>query len=676
VTRNEAKEYIKNNYRFYFEQHLSNYEKSKKSYPLCPKCNEHELQTDPKKEGYYRCFKCGAYGDVFDYIGLEYSLSNFNDKFNKAIKLYGIIVDKESKIKETKDLHMEPKQNTNIINDEKKDYTKYYEEMRKNLKDTDYLTKRGISLEVQERFKIGFDPQWQSPQAIKKTKEEGKDISLIPATPRIIIPTSDYSYSARSTKDDGKYKMIKEGESHFFNPEFLVKKSDHVFIVEGEIDALSIIEAGGNSIGLGSTSNAKKLMEKLANKEITSSQLFILCLDNDDEGNKAAKEIGNFLDEQKIVCTNKTEEICEDCKDPNEALIKNPEKFKKIIKNIVSSIPKIHEQDTYEKENSDNFKKSLEYFKKENKGTETGFTELDKFLDGGFHQGLYILGALSGIGKTTFILQIADHIAEKRQGVLFFSGEMNVPEIHAKSLSRLSKKVSGDKKPLTAREIMNLKTSQEVRITELSKYYEKKILKNLKIIAGRPNLSEEDNKSITGTTIIREISKYKETYGKSPVMFIDYLQIMKFKKSQELRREIDNTISELRILSAKHEIPIILISSLNRAAAEQSTSKKSIELSSFKESGGIEYGADVVMVLEEKDGKNDTNSKTDTKVLKLRIIKNRLGNQHSKENEAIDFTFYYKYNYFGESKNNQKKSDKPIGSRKRNSHFPLYNTDT
>jgi hypothetical protein len=64
------------------------------------------------------------------------------------------------------------------------------------------------------------------------------------------------------------------------------------------------------------------------------------------------------------------------------------------------------------------------------------------------------------------------------------------------------------------------------------------------------------------------------------------------------------------------------------------------------------------MVLEEKDDKNNTNSKTDTKVLKLRIIKNRLGNQHRRENKAIDFTFYYKYNYFGyfgESKNNQKK---------------------
>jgi replicative DNA helicase len=63
-------------------------------------------------------------------------------------------------------------------------------------------------------------------------------------------------------------------------------------------------------------------------------------------------------------------------------------------------------------------------------------------------------------------------------------------------------------------------------------------------------------------------------------MFIDYLQIMKFKKFKELRREIDSIITELRILSVKHEIPIILVSNLNRRAAVQT--EEPIELSALK----------------------------------------------------------------------------------------------
>lgn len=55
----------------------------------------------------------------------------------------------------------------------------------------------------------------------------------------------------------------------------------------------------------------------------------------------------------------------------------------------------------------------------------TGFTELDCVLEGGLYEGLYIVGAVSSLGKTTFVLQIADQIAQHEQDVLIFSLEMS-----------------------------------------------------------------------------------------------------------------------------------------------------------------------------------------------------------------------------------------------------------
>ena len=66
----------------------------------------------------------------------------------------------------------------------------------------------------------------------------------------------------------------------------------------------------------------------------------------------------------------------------------------------------------------------------------TGFDTLDKTLDGGLYEGLYIFGAISSLGKTTLILQIMDQIARSGQDVLLFSLEMARSEIMAKSISR------------------------------------------------------------------------------------------------------------------------------------------------------------------------------------------------------------------------------------------------
>jgi len=542
---------------------------------------------------------------------------------------------------------------------EEENYTEYFKEVRGHINETNYLTERGISHELQKIFEIGYDANWKHP----------KYPNVLPA-PRVIIPTSKYSYVARLAKDNGsesdkKYKVIKIGNFHLFNHKAL-KSNEPVFITEGEIDALSIVEAGGQAVGLGGTSNNTVLENALrSTKTETVKFLLLLCLDNDNAGKEATKRIIKFLQPLGIPHKDVSEKVCGECKDPDEALMKNKESFKKCIDDIKleATQAQTEESEEYYRYNisfHSNFIKHIE----QNHGTiSTGFDDLDTFFDGGLYSGLYVLGAVSGTGKTTFILQIADHIAKTGKDVLFFSGEMSTNEILARSYSRLSRELKSkdSSKYLTVRNILNFGKQRdkniEAVITELQELYKQNIVYRMRVFEGRQKIQD----------IKDAITKHKMITGNSPVVFIDYLQIMDFSRDNnqsiiDIRHAIDATVSELRIEAIEYNIPIVIISSLNRTSyakesnvEDESANEKIITLASFKESGGIEYGADIVMGLNTtKDGYN---KEKQTQILNLKIIKNRHGMVHHNTDDKLSFAFHYKYNYFEETRLSQNENN-------------------
>lgn len=88
----------------------------------------------------------------------------------------------------------EYKHNTaNTPNTEQTDYIEFFKECAKHRGESDYLTNRGISDSVQASFLIGYCQAWRSPTAVKRGSNP-------PATPRVIIPTSRYSYIARDAR--------------------------------------------------------------------------------------------------------------------------------------------------------------------------------------------------------------------------------------------------------------------------------------------------------------------------------------------------------------------------------------------------------------------------------------------------------------------------------------------
>ena len=132
-------------------------------------------------------------------------------------------------------------------------------------------------------------------------------------TSAIIIPTSETSYMWRSTTENIKRKR---GTVHIFNSVALT--SPYCFVVESEIDCMSVDKCGFACVGLGSTSNICKIFDY-----DTSKTVLILALDNDQRGKKATVDLMKLCDERKVPYIVAQKDIWSDCKDANELLVKD-----------------------------------------------------------------------------------------------------------------------------------------------------------------------------------------------------------------------------------------------------------------------------------------------------------------------------------------------------------------
>lgn len=288
----------------------------------------------------------------------------------------------------------------------------------------------------------------------------------------------------------------------------------------------------------------------------------------------------------------------------------------------------------------------------------TGFKKLDEILDGGLHPGLYTIGAISSLGKTTFALQIADYIAMNGSPVIIISMEMGRDELISKSISRLSYLKAYEAGNLTlaksARAITNGKqwgtTDTESKWKPFSKAeiellvscineYETGTAKNIYIFEGSGAMTHEQIRSIVQT--------FTEVHSKPPLVLVDYVQILRPADPKlSDKQAVDQSVLALKNISRDFKCPVIAISSLNRA-----NYKAKVDFEAFKESGALEYGSDVVIGLqlrgagEGKDFDTLAAKAKETRDIELRLLKNRSGQIPP---EPFQFTFKPKFNYFEE----------------------------
>lgn len=602
---------------------------------LCFACSEREGFGRPGQDvlGALRLLWNCNENEVFTRTGIEVNAKTLIDPKNKPVDKRN-----DSKVINYPLNENNAQRAAQSLADETLDLTSYYKECKERLKDpraVSYLQARGISLETAAAYWIGFDPQSDPAQ------------SNLP-TPRIILPSSKSHYVGRRIDGKKEYTRInnKGGKPSIFNAKALCdSENEVVFVVEGTFDALSIIEVGAAAIALNSTSNARKLIEMLT-KQRTAATL-ILCLDNDEGGEKCSKVISEGL--QRLNISFVKANISGSHKDPNEALTANRKEFERQVNAAITTTTRPDNALAYIDMimNGD-----IEAFK-ESLNRRTGFAILDETAKG-LYTGLYVVGAISSLGKTTFCTQLADQLAAAGEEVLFFSLEQSKLEIVSKSIARRT--AQADIK--TAVDSLSIRRGYLPRhVLTAAKEYKEAVSDRLSIIEGNFSC----NISFIGDYVRRYIQKT----GKKPVVFVDYLQILQPEKDERGRtpstkETIDTTVTELKRLSRENDLTIFVISSLNR-----SNYLTPVDFESFKESGGIEYTADVVwglqlQVIHDKIFDKVTEIKTKREKIKEAKAENPrklelvcLKNRYGISSYSCYFDYYPKFDLFVETKKDE-----------------------
>ena len=655
---------------------------------VCPSCGNGKgkdgdgiaLDTSgTTKHRHWKCFCCDLYADVVELWKLHTQISDSAEAFRTAYEYYEILVD-DSKInfkgsnkpvetfqgnfhKTTLQKSDKPSEgiqrdeNTNPVISRQStapqiDYTDFFLQANQNINKTNYH--RGISIDTLNRFKIGYVEHWRHPKAP----------STVPTSPRLIIPTSKYSYIARDTRPGRKdFTKMKEGAVHFFNIEVLKTAQKPVFVVEGEIDALSIIDVGGEAVALGSTANVRKFLDTLRQYRPEQLPELIIAQDNDDSGFKAADRLVEGLQELG-VCYHRIN-LAKPYKDANEVLTANRELFADKVEEIEQDPEQAERlilEEEYLKTSAANHLQEFVNGIAENANTpyiSTGFKTFDTILDGGLYEGLYIAGAISSLGKTTFVTQMCDQIATTGQEILIFSLEMARTELRAKSISRLTflEVIQNGGK------IQDAKTSRGIttgsRYAKYSKT-EKELIQRSIARYGKyaENIFIHEGIGDIGVKQIREIvDKHISITGRKPVVLIDYLQILAPADPRSTdKQNTDKAVLELKRISRDFKIPVIAVSSFNR-----DNYSAPVSMVSFKESGAIEYSSDVLIGLQlhgagTKDFDATKEKAKNPREIELVILKNRNGSTGKK----IRYKYYPMFNYFEEIGETQENGNKEL----------------
>ncbi len=254
-------------------------------------------------------------------------------------------------------------------------------------------------------------------------------------------------------------------------------------------------------------------------------------------------------------------------------------------------------------------------------GLSTGFLDLDYMTSGLHGSELILIAARPAMGKTAFVLNVAQHMAIKdKKNVAIFSLEMGKEQL----VSRLFALEAN----VEAGHLRNgrLNDDEWTKIAEASD------------ILSDSNLIIDDTPGITIQNLRSKCRKYKLEHGLDAII-IDYLQLMTGSgRTDSRQQEISEISRSLKLLARELDIPVIALSQLSRAV--ESRPDKRPMMSDLRESGAIEQDADVVMFIYRDDYYNPN---TERKNISEIII----GKQRSGPTGTVELVWMPEYTKFG-----------------------------
>lgn len=589
------------------------------------------------------CFSCGKSYDIFDIVGFDYGLESYPDKYRKVCEIFEYPVHNTNFQYRTSTLNhsfldspgLKGFQFNEEENDEK--VMRLFERAYACKDEAKaYLEGRGINATLVENYGIGF---YRGYHLLEHTCDV------------VIFPVTGSKYMVRNTTCPEAPRYFKQGKPFpCWNLPAIAQaciSGKPLFVTEGIIDALSYITAGGLAVALAGTGNIDSLIQNiLEGQEKTKKKItLVAACDDDDSGKNANWHIELACREKTIKCY--CFNLYGTYKDANEALVHDRERFISLVRDLQTEqgLNRL----VYEHEESDgatfeDYQSAID----ENDGTpivSTDFPSLNDILHGGLRPGLYILGAQPSIGKTTLWVQMKDSFCRQGRHVIFFSLETSVNNLRAKSVSRLLYERIEGKFPLSyAKDSIGVSDKQQRASYSDG---EKKLL-----LGAMDDCKHLSMKCKTYDGLDIDVEKIRETVddfisrtGVKPIVMVDYLQILRTRDNiVDERLRVIEVIRILKDLSLKREIPVMVISSLNRT-----NYRNDLSFESFMASGSIEYQANVLLGLCYSNIEDNTYDLkeakgSDTRHLNLVVLKNKDGIK----DYVIPVDYLPAYNYFKE----------------------------
>lgn len=549
------------------------------------------------------CFACGVTYDIFHLVGQEEHIPDFPSQLKRVQERYGF----------------EQREPSSFLGEKKE------------------TEEQSVALFVKQH-RTNQPPElleWFSIRGIPEQAVKDADIFLFEG--RAVFPVSRrgtwVSWCGRALQDGvtPRYRNS-AGKMGIWGVDALFSQAGQpIAVCEGILDAMSLQLCGWEAVALCGAGNIGRLIQELQNVPGSLPPL-LLAGDNDEAGREMCRQLKTWMTEVGGVC------VCialpDGCKDVNEAWVRAPQQLQAALnaaRQELALLPHAEKTDVCPSMAalSEDF---LSYLGRcQQTGVlSSGLAELDELLGGGLFPGLYVLGAPSSLGKTTLLLQMADEMAASGRDVLFFSLEMSRWELLAKSLCR----TAAPQTALCARQLLR----GEIPSSQL-----KRLLEAYNWRSGERIFVSAEQEALT-TEILREkVLRHRAQHGRAPVVVVDYLQILAPSDARSSdKQNVDRAVVALKALSRELEIPVLVASSFNREAYT-----KEVSMEAFKESGAVEYAADVLLALQmsaagEKDFDLNREKMADPRRVDLVLLKNRSGVPYGK----VPMLYYSAQNRF------------------------------
>jgi len=517
----------------------------------------------------------------------------------------------------------------------------------------DYLHGRGIIDKSIERFNLGYSPAWKHSKAPE----------IVSPTKRIIIPRTDRTYTARlvgkpANDYEGQYiKLVEGAQRDLFNVSAL-ENAGIVWICEGELDAISLYQAGASAVvGIGTISNVGRILEEAKKHPGTC---YLLALDNDpvkegiSRGRAAQERLSQGMKAAGLFCLSlDSADVYGGAKDANEAYTKD---LHRLVLQVAMAEGKAAEerQEAVDQQEAEREKRTgpgmIDSFLEDvqtrmYEPLPTGIRDIDKALEGGFmRQQLVTLGAAPGAGKTALAQWIFEGMAERGISCIFLNLEMSRNQILSRSLSRVAARQGHRISNIKALRGYEWTDEDRAAVMEAAEVYKRTVAPHM--------IYNPDDVTSNIDSILQYIeaeAQRAEAQGNpAPCVVLDYLQIVQGKPGEDGVELIKRTIYGLKQFAIDHNTVVFLIMAHNRKSNESG----SVTMESGRDTSAIEYSGDTQIGLTftrclknwedehgvvQSRGKNpDDLTKEEKKEITLKIVKARFGGAGNTVNLRFD----------------------------------------